>query len=163
MPESYSDAARRAADHGVHSVTPHLVCRDAAAAIDFYDRAFGAEEMIRLPGPDGRLVHACMQINGSSVMLVDENVDCGHASPATLGGTPVSIHLIVEDADATVERAVAAGATVVMPVADMFWGDRFGVIEDPFGHRWSVATPQRDLTESELRDATKEAMTVSAN
>lgn len=163
MSGSHPDAVRRAADHGVHSVTPHLVCRDAAAAIDFYDRAFGAEEMIRLPGPDGRLVHACMQINGSSVMLVDENVDCGHASPAALGGTPVSIHLIVEDADATVERAVAAGATLVMPVGDMFWGDRFGVIEDPFGHRWSVATPQRVLTESELRAAAKEAMTVSAN
>jgi uncharacterized glyoxalase superfamily protein PhnB len=134
-------------------VTPHLVCAGAAEAIDFYVKAFGATEMIRLPGPDGKLMHACVSINGSSVMLVDEFPEMGGASPKRLGGTPVTIHLIVDDVDATAERAIAAGAKVVMPVADMFWGDRYGVIEDPFGHHWSIATPKREVSEAELRAA----------
>src|SRR5690349_9073063 len=127
---------------GMHRLSPHLVCDGAADAIDFYVRAFGAEEMMRLPGENGRLMHAAVTINGSSVMLVDENVEYGLIGPKTLGGSPVTIHLVVPDADATYERAVAAGATARMPVADMFWGDRYGVLEDPFGHVWSVATPQ---------------------
>lgn len=151
-------AAEQAASQGVHSVTPHLVCTGAADAIEFYKKAFGATEMVRLPGPDGKVMHACVHINGSSVMLMDEGPECGMLSPKSLKGTPVTIHLIVADVDAFVERAAAAGATVVMPVADMFWGDRYGVVEDPFGHRWSIATPQRTLTIDEIIEAAKTAM-----
>ena len=128
---------------GMHELSPHLVCDGASDAIDFYVRAFGAEELIRIPGDDGRLIHAAVSINGSSVLLVDENRDYGLRGPKTLGGSPVTIHLVVPDADATFDRAVAAGAIAHMPVAEMFWGDRYGVLEDPFGHLWSVATPQR--------------------
>jgi uncharacterized glyoxalase superfamily protein PhnB len=137
----------------VHRLTPHLVCAGAAEAIEFYKRAFGAIEMIRLPAPDGKLMHACVSINGSSVMLVDESPAMGNLSPLSLKGTPVTIHLIVDDADAVTTRAVAAGAKLLMPVADMFWGDRYGVLEDPFGHRWAVATPKRKMSEAEIRDA----------
>lgn len=125
----------------VHSVTPHLVCAGAAAAIDFYKQAFGAEELLRMPTPDGKLMHACLAINGSTVMLCDEFPGMGNTAPTTLHGTPVTIHLPVPDVDAAAAKAVAAGAKLVMPVADMFWGDRYGIVEDPFGHRWSVATP----------------------
>jgi uncharacterized glyoxalase superfamily protein PhnB len=132
----------------MQTLSPHLVCDGAAEAIAFYKVAFGAEEMMRLPGPGGKLVHASLSLNGASVMLVDEMVMPGDAegrlantSPRTLGGTPVTIHLMVEDADAAVARAVAAGAKVIVPVQLMFWGDRYGLIEDPFGHRWSIATP----------------------
>ncbi len=138
-------------------VLPHLVCRGAAEAIEFYKKAFGASEELRLPGPDGRLLHACLNINGSPVMLADEFKEMGNASPATLGGTPVTIHLVVEDVDAVVRQAISAGAKAIMPVADMFWGDRYGVIEDPFGHRWSIATPKRTLSEAELRQAAASA------
>ena len=126
---------------GMHSLSPHMVCAGAAEAIDFYKRAFGATELMRLAGPDGKLAHASIAVNGSSVMLVDENRDYGMTGPKSLGGSPVTIHLMVTDVDGVVAQAVAAGATVVMPVADMFWGDRYGLIEDPFGHRWSIATP----------------------
>jgi len=152
-------AAEAAAAQGVHSLSPHLVCRDARKAIDFYKSALGAEELIALPGPDGKIMHACLRINGSSVMLVDENVGCGASSPQQLGGTPVTLHLIVDDVDAVVDRAVAAGAKVVMPVADQFWGDRYGVIADPFGHQWSVATPGKNAPRSveELQAAAQKA------
>lgn len=139
-------------------LSPHLVCDGAAEAIAFYKKAFGAEEMIRLPGKDGKIMHACVSINGAPVMLVDENRDCGMSSPKSLKGSPVSIHLNVADVDAFVDRAVKAGAVVTMPVADMFWGDRFGMIEDPFGHKWSIATHQRDMSEDELRQAAQQAM-----
>jgi uncharacterized glyoxalase superfamily protein PhnB len=142
----------------MHTLSPHLVCAGAAAAIDFYKKAFGAEEMIRMPGPDGKLMHACLTICGSSVMLVDENPGWGMLGPKALKGTPVTIHLYVDEVDAFVARAVDAGAHITMPVADMFWGDRYGVIEDPFGHRWSVATHLRDLTEAEMRTAMEKAM-----
>jgi uncharacterized glyoxalase superfamily protein PhnB len=141
----------------VHPVTPHLVCAGAAEAIEFYKQAFGTTEMIRLPGEDGRLMHACLRINGSSVMLVDEMPECGALGPNTLKGSPVTIHLTVSDVDSVVAQAVEAGATVVMPVADMLWGDRYGVIRDPFGHSWSVATPQRVMIEEELRAAARTA------
>jgi uncharacterized glyoxalase superfamily protein PhnB len=127
---------------GMHQLSPHLVCDGAADAIDFYVRAFGAEEMMRIPGEDGRLMHASVSVNGSSVLLVDENLEYGLRGPKSLGGTPVSIHLVVPDADAFFARAVDAGAIARMPVAEMFWGDRYGVLEDPFGHLWAVATPQ---------------------
>ena len=128
---------------GMHQLSPHLVCDGAADAIGFDVQAFGARELIRIPGDDGRLMHAAVSINGSSVLLVDENREYGLLSPKALEGTPVTVHLVVADADATYDRAVAAGATARMPVAEMFWGDRYGVLEDPFGHLWSVATPQR--------------------
>ena len=130
-----------AAAGAVHSVTPHLVCAGASAAIDFYKQAFDAAEIMRLPGPDGRLMHACLVINGSTVMLCDEYPEMGNTAPTTLHGTPVTIHLSVADVDAAADQAVAAGAKLIMPVADMFWGDRYGIVEDPFGHRWSLATP----------------------
>ena len=142
---------------GMHSVTPHLVCDGAAGAIAFYVKAFGATEVARLPGPDGRLLHAQVRIGDSAVMLVDQNPQWGTLGPKALKGTPVTIHLYVPDADAFVERAVAAGATVVMPLADMFWGDRYGLIEDPYGHRWSVATHQRDVQPEEWAEAMKHA------
>ncbi|HPE49151.1 MAG TPA: SRPBCC domain-containing protein [Hyphomonas sp.] len=126
---------------GGHSVVPHLACAGAAEAIDFYKKAFGAEEMIRLPGPDGRLMHASVTINGQMVMLVDEMPEHGMLGPKALGGTPVSLHLGVTDAVGVADRAVRAGAKLVMPVTRQFWGDLYGVVEDPFGHKWSIATP----------------------
>jgi len=143
---------------GMHVLSPHLVCAGAADAIDFYKAAFGATEMFRLAGPDGKLMHGCVSLNGSSVMLVDENPAFGMLSPKSLHGSPVTIHLIVKDADAVVQRAVDAGATVKMPVQDMFWGDRYGLVEDPFGHRWSVATPVRSMTADEIAEAARTAV-----
>lgn len=137
----------------VHPVTPHLVCAGAAEALDFYARAFGAEEMARLPAPDGRLVHACARVNGSTVMLMDEFPEMGAVGPAGSGGSPVTIHLQVDDADAWAARAEAAGATVEMPVADQFWGDRYGVVRDPFGHRWSIGQTVREVTMEEMEGA----------
>jgi uncharacterized glyoxalase superfamily protein PhnB len=142
---------------GMHSVTPHLVCDGAGAAIEFYKKAFGATEVGRMAGPDGRLMHAQITIGDSAVMLVDENPQFGMRGPRSLNGTPVTIHLYVADADAFVERAVAAGAKVIMPLADMFWGDRYGVLEDPCGHHWSVATHQRDVSAEEMSQAMKNA------
>ena len=136
---------------GMHSVTPHLVCAGAAKAIDFYKQAFGATEKGRLPGPDGRLVHAAVKIGDSTVMLVDEMPEWGALGPKSLKGSPVTIHLYVDDVDAFVARAVKAGAKVTMEVADQFWGDRYGKLEDPFGHHWSVATHQRDVTPEEMK------------
>lgn len=143
---------------GMHTVTPHLVCADAAKAIDFYKKAFGATELMRLPGPDGRLWHAAIRIGDSTVMLVDEMPEWKSLGPAALKGTPVSLHLYVENADALAERAVAAGARTVMPINETFWGDRYGLIEDPFGHRWSVATHVRDMTPEEIRQAMPKTM-----
>ena len=134
-------------------LAPHLVCDGAADAIDFYKKAFGAEEMMRLPGPDGRLMHGAVKIRGCPVLLVDENPAYGLLSPKALKGTPVTMHLMVPDVDAFVARAVEAGATVTMPVTDMFWGDRYGVLKDPFGHSWSVATHLRDMTADEIQAA----------
>ena len=141
---------------GMHSVTPHLICAGAAKAIEFYKQAFGAEEGARLPGPDGRLMHASMKIGDSQVMLVDEMPEWGALGPKSLKGTPVTIHLYVEDVDAFVERAVKAGAKVTMPVADQFWGDRYGKLEDPFGHHWSVATHVRDVSMEEVQSAMRQ-------
>ena len=138
-------------------LSPHLVCDGAAAAIDFYKAAFGAEEVMRLPGPTGKLMHGSVMINGAMVLLVDEMPEHGVLGPNSLGGSPVTIHLVVPDVDAAADRAVQAGATIVMPVADQFWGDRYGVVKDPFGHKWSIATPRPDAprTEAELNEAAK--------
>ena len=140
----------KAIPDGMHSLTPHLVCRDAAAAIDFYGRAFGAIERFRLPAPNGKIVHACVQIGDSQLFLVDEMPEHGALGPQALKGSPVTIHLQVQDADATFARAVAAGATVTMPLADMFWGDRYGRVVDPFGHHWSIATHLREVSREEM-------------
>jgi PhnB protein len=136
---------------GMHSLTPHLVCAGAADAIEFYKRAFGAVEAMRVPAPGGKLMHAMVHIGDSALMLVDENPEWGLRGPKVLDGSPVTIHLYVEDVDAVVARAVAAGAKLSMPVADMFWGDRYGQVEDPFGHHWSVATHTRDLSPDEIQ------------
>jgi uncharacterized glyoxalase superfamily protein PhnB len=132
-----NDPAAPEAGLALHPVTPPLVCADAAEAPNFSARAFGAEEMAHLPGPDGRLAHARARVNGSTVMLMDEFPEMGAVGPAAPGGSPVTVHLQVDDADAFA-RAEAAGAVVAMPMADRFWGDRHGVARDPFGHRWSI-------------------------
>lgn len=138
---------------GMSSITPHLVCKGAAEAIAFYAKAFGAIELARLPGPDGRLMHAMIRIGNAPLMLVDEFPEQGCQGPLALKGSPVTLHLYVADVDATVAQAVEAGARITMPVADMFWGDRYGRLEDPFGHQWSVATHVRDLTPEEITAA----------
>jgi uncharacterized glyoxalase superfamily protein PhnB len=148
-----STPAVKAIPEGMHALTPHLVCAGAADAIEFYKKAFNAVELVRLPGPQGRLMHASLRIGDSTLMLVDEMPEHGALGPKALKGSPVTIHLYVENADATVEQAVAAGAKVTMPLADMFWGDRYGQLEDPFGHRWSVATHKRDVTPEEMQEA----------
>ena len=148
-----SKATTKPIPEGMHSVTPHLICAGATEAIAFYKKAFGALEMNRLPTPDGKIMHAMLRIGDSSIMLVDEMPQHGALGPKSLKGSPVTIHLYVDDVDATVARAVGAGAKVTMQVADMFWGDRYGQLEDPFGHRWSVATHKRDVNPEEMRKA----------
>lgn len=148
----------KAIPEGMHSLTPHLICAGAADAIAFYVKAFNAVELGRMPGPDGKLIHAMLRIGDSPLMLVDEFPQWGSKSPATLGGTPVSIHLYVENADAAFQQAVDAGAAVRMPLADMFWGDRYGVVVDPFGHQWSIATHIKDMSPEEMAAAGKAAM-----
>lgn len=138
------------------TIAPHLVVDDAAAAIDFYVRAFGAVEQGRLPGPGGKLMHAALTINGATVMLADdfpEMSDGKSMTPTALGGTPITIHLDVTDVDAKFAQAVDAGATVVVPLADQFWGDRYGVLRDPFGHQWSLGQPVREVSYEEMAQA----------
>lgn len=137
---------------GMHSLTPHLVCAGATEAIDFYKKAFNAVELTRLDGPDGKLMHAALRIGDSVLMLVDEAPQWGSFGPKALKGSPVYLHLYVQDVDASLAQAVAAGAKLTMPAADMFWGDRYGQLEDPFGHKWSVATHTRDLTPEEIKE-----------
>jgi uncharacterized glyoxalase superfamily protein PhnB len=141
---------------GMHTITPHLICEGAAAAIDFYKQAFGAVEQSRHDTPGGLLLHASIRIGDSVVFLADANPDWQASGPKTLGGTPVVIHLYVEDAEAVVAQAAEAGATVTMPVQDTFWGDRYGQVTDPFGHQWSIATHVRDVTEDEMIKAAQE-------
>jgi uncharacterized glyoxalase superfamily protein PhnB len=138
---------------GMHTVTPHIICAGAAEAIDFYKKAFGATEMGRMPGPDGKIMHAQIRIGDSTVMLAEESEKHGVLGPKHLKGSPVTIHLYVEDSDAFVAKAAEAGATIRMPVAEMFWGDRYGRITDPFGHHWSVATHVRDVSADDMKKA----------
>ena len=145
---------------GHAGLIPHLVCSPAADAIEFYKKALGAEEVHRMPGPDGRLMHAALRVGGSVMFLADDFPEyCGGKSStaAKLGGTPVTIHRYVEDCDAVIDRAAKAGATVTMPPQDMFWGDRYGQFKDPFGHMWAIATRQKDMTADEMRKAGDEA------
>jgi PhnB protein len=134
----------------MHSLTPHLVCDGAAEAMDFYKRAFGAVEGGRMPGQNGKLMHGMMRIGDSALMLVDENKEWGMLGPKSLGGSAVTIHHYVNDVDAVFERAVKEGATAKMPPADMFWGDRYAVVIDPWGHNWSIATHIKDMTPEEM-------------
>ena len=135
---------------GMHTITPYLTFVHAAEAIEFYKTAFNAKELSRLPGPGGRIVHAMIRIGDSAVMLADAFPEMESISPESAKGLPVTLHLYVENVDAFVARAVEAGAKITMPVADMFWGDRYGQLQDPFGHKWSVATHIRDVTPEEL-------------
>ncbi len=139
----------------MHTVTPHLICAGAADAVLFYKKAFGAEELLRLPGSEGKRLHACIRIGDSALMLAEEFPEWGSVGPKSLEGSPVTIHLQVEDVDGFVARAVAAGAKLTMPIDDMFWGDRYGRLEDPFGHHWAVATHIRDVSPEELREAAR--------
>jgi len=135
---------------GFHTATPSLVQSNSNEAIEFYKKAFGANEIYRFPTPDGKIMHAMIQIGDSFIMMSDES------SPQTIGGSPVTIHLYVEDADKIFNQAVEAGAKVTMPIMDAFWGDRFGTVLDPFGHSWAIATHKIDMTPEGLRKAGEE-------
>ena len=142
---------------GMHSLTPHLICRGASDAIQFYINAFGAAEEGRIPGPDGKIMHAMVQIGDSMLMLMDPPPGRDGTTSQATGGSTVILHLYVPDVDATVKQALAAGAELVMPPEDMFWGDRYGQVRDPFGHLWSVATHVRDVSTEEMQEAMKNA------
>ncbi len=146
-----SRPAAKPIPEGYHSLTPFLICKNAVQALEFYKRAFGAEELSRLVGPDGGLMHAALRIGDSVLMLTDECPQMGAFSPEHYGGTGVTVHLSVADADASFARATAAGATPLMPVTEMFWGARYGVFKDPYGHGWSVATQVKDLSPEEIQ------------
>ena len=137
---------------GMHTLTPHLICAGASDAIAFYEKAFGAVQLNRLDTPDGKVMNAALRIGDSVVMLVDEVAEWQCFGPKTLKGSPVTLHLYVPDVDASLAQALAAGATPIMPATDMFWGDRYGQVQDPFGHNWSIATHQRDLTDAQIRE-----------
>lgn len=136
---------------GYHNITPYLMVRNAAAAIDFYKKAFNAVELMRFPGPGGKIMHAEVKIGDSPVMLADEMPEEGHVGPQTLGGVGVSMMLYVEDVDTRFAQAIAAGATIKRPVEDQFYGDRTGTLVDPFGHVWSIGTHKEDVSMDELQ------------
>jgi uncharacterized glyoxalase superfamily protein PhnB len=143
---------------GYHSINPSLIIQGADKAIAFYNKAFGAQELFRMPGPDGKsIVHAEIKIGDTVVFLSDEMKEMGNHSPQSLGGSPVTLFMYVEDVDASFKRAVDAGATARMPPMDMFWGDRFGSLVDPFGHQWSMATHKEDVSPEEMAKRSKEA------
>jgi uncharacterized glyoxalase superfamily protein PhnB len=147
---------------GYHTITPAIVVRGAAKAIDFYKQAFGAEEVDRMVGPDGSIMHAEIRIGDSLIMLGEENEQWGTRSPLTLNGVHGSLHIYVADADAAVDRAVKAGATIRYPMEDAFWGDRYGKVTDPFGHEWGIATRVKNMTREEMEAAGKEWMAKAA-
>jgi PhnB protein len=145
---------------GCEGVIPHLVVKGGGDAIDFYKKAFGAEEVFRLPSPDGRIMHAELRVGDSLLYVADDFPEmCGGQSrnPRSLKGTPVTVHRYVNDVDKVLQRAKDAGASVKMPATDMFWGDRYGVVEDPFGHQWSFATHTQDLTPEQIGQAAAKA------
>jgi PhnB protein len=148
----------QAVPQGYHSITPYLAVEDAAAALEFYKRAFGARERMRMPAPGGKVGHAEIEIGGSCIMLADEYPDMDFRSPKAYGGTPVGLHLYVADVDAVARQAVAAGAKELRPVRDQFYGDRTGSFEDPFGHVWHIATHKEDLSPDELKRRAAQAM-----
>jgi len=142
---------------GYSSVTPYLIVTGAANALDYYKMAFDAQEIMRMPGPDGKIVHAELQIGSSRIMLADESPQMGHKSPQTLGGSGTGLMLYVKDVDDTFQRAVSGGGTVVRPVQDQFYGDRSGNLTDPFGHQWTIATHVEDVAPDEMKRRMDEA------
>ena len=136
---------------GYYSLTPYLIVKGAREAMAYYSKAFGATELVNMPGPGGSVMHAEMQIGNARFMLADENPERGSKSPKTLGGSAGSVMIYTEDVDATFKRAVDAGASAAMPVQDMFWGDRYGIVVDPFGHQWQIATHKEDVTPEEMQ------------
>jgi PhnB protein len=152
----------RSVPEGMHTLTPHLVCANCANAIEFYKKAFGAQEGTRMDGEGGKIMHASMTFGDSMLMLMDEFPEWGAKGPKLIGGTPVTVHMIVDDVDATFAQAIAAGDREIMPVADQFWGDRYGVLEDPFGHSWSLATPGKALSEDEIKANMAKMQTMQA-
>jgi len=150
-------AVKRVPD-GFHRVTPHLTVRNAAAMIEFYKKAFGAVEKRRAPGPDGKVImHAELEIGDAKIFLNDEFPEMGALSPLGAKTTPVTLHLFVEDADKQFEQALSAGAEVVMPLADQFWGDRYGIVRDPSGHQWSIGSHLEDLTPQQMKERMEKA------
>ena len=142
---------------GYHSVTPYLIIGGAADAIEFYKKAFGATELFRFPGPEGKIGHAELQIGNSRIMLADEYPDMGYHGPQSIGGSPVSLMIYVDDVDTTFNQAVEAGATVKEALQDKFYGDRMGTVIDPFGHRWHLATHKEDVSVEEMQRRAKAA------
>jgi len=151
-------SSTRPIPEGYHNVTPYLIVSDAAGAIEFYKTAFGATELMRMAAPGGKVGHAEIRIGDSRIMLADEFPDMGARGPKALGGSPVSLHLYVEDVDGVARQAVAAGAKEVRPIKDQFYGDRSGTFEDPYGHVWHVSTHKEDVPEGELKRRAAEAM-----
>ncbi len=143
---------------GYHSVTPYLIIKGAAKALDFYKKALAAEELMRMPAPDGSIAHAEIKVGNSPIMIADENPTWGNRSPQSLNGSPVIIHLYVNDVDKVAASAIAAGAKVLMPVTDQFYGDRSGRFQDPFGHLWVISTHKEDLTPDEIGRRAEKAM-----
>jgi PhnB protein len=155
--------ATKSIPDGYHSVTPYLIIKGAAKAIEFYQRAFGATELMRMNGPDGKIGHAEIKIGDSAVMLADEAPDMGHRSPQSLGGAGVGLMVYVDRVDEVYKRAITAGAKEVRPVKDQFYGDRSGTLQDPFGHTWTIATHVEDIAPDELRRRMEKATTQTAN
>ena len=151
-------SSTRPIPEGYHNVTPYLIVSDAAGAIEFYKTAFGATELMRMAAPGGKVGHAEIRIGDSRIMLADEFPDMGARGPKALGGSPVNLHLYVEDVDGVARQAVAAGAKEVRPIKDQFYGDRSGTFEDPYGHVWHVSTHKEDVPEGELKRRAAEAM-----
>jgi uncharacterized glyoxalase superfamily protein PhnB len=143
---------------GFHTVTPSIVLSNSKEAIEFYKKAFDAKEIYQMPTPDGKTMHAMIQIGDSFVMMSDEFPQMGARSPTTIGGTPITIHLYVKDSDKTYNQAIKYGATPTMPIMDAFWGDRCGSIVDPFGHSWMISTHKKDMTPGEMHKAAEEFM-----
>lgn len=147
---------------GYHTLTPYLVCRNVDRAIEFYKQAFGAQELLRMPGPGGKIAHAELKIGDSMLFLSDEFTETGAGAPESARNLAISLFLYVEDVDAIFNRAVAAGARTEMPVQDMFWGDRYGKLIDPFGHLWSIATHKEDVAPEELQRRSETFFTKAA-
>jgi PhnB protein len=147
---------------GYHSVTPYLFIKGAADAIDYYKKVFGAKERMRMPGPNGRVMHAELEIGDSIIMLADENLEIGAKSPKTLGGTSSTLHVYFDNVDNIAEKAVSSGAKLVRPIKDEFYGDRAGTIVDPFGHMWSIATHTEDVSPEEMKKRMSKAMSQAA-
>lgn len=150
--------ATKSIPDGYHSITPYLIIKGAAGAIDFYKRVFGATELMRMPDPSGKIGHAEIMIGDSHIMLADEYPEMGHRSPQTLGGAGVSLMIYLDDVDEVYKRAIAAGAKQVQPLKDQFYGDRSGTVQDPYGHVWTIATHVEDIAPEEMQRRATEAM-----